>query len=112
MIDSYTFGTFVVDGKQFDSNIALINNKAKPARYLESHILKTSDFDELIAAKPEIIIIGIGASGVVDVQDEIKEHIESNNIKLIIEKTGDACNTYNSLIKEGKKVCAFLHNTC
>ncbi len=112
MIDSYTFGTFVVDGKKLDSNIVLINNIVKPARYLEGHLLRESDFDELISAKPEIIIIGTGASGVVQVQEEIKQLIESNNIRLIIEKTGEACNTYNDLIKKQKKVCAFLHNTC
>jgi len=112
MIDSYTFGSFVVDGKKFDSNVSIINGVAKQARYLYDHLLLESDFDKLIAAKPEIIIIGTGASGVVRVQEEIKELIESNGIKLVIERTGEACEIFNDLVKKGKKVCAFLHNTC
>jgi hypothetical protein len=112
MIDSFVFGSFVVDGKKFDSNISIINGVARQARYLEGHILVESDFDKLIAARPEIIIIGTGASGVVRVQEEIRQLIESNNIKLIIERTGEACDTCNDLVKDGKKVCAFLHNTC
>lgn len=40
MIDSYTFGTFVVDGKKFDSNIVLMHGSARPDLYLEGHILR------------------------------------------------------------------------
>ena len=112
MIDSFVFGSFVVDGKKFDSNISIINSVAKQARYLDGHLLVESDFDKLIAAKPEIIIIGTGASGVVRVQEEIRQLIESNGIRLIIERTGDACDTFNDLVSKGRKVCAFLHNTC
>ena len=112
MIDSFVFGSFVFDGKKFDSNIVIINGVARQARYLEGHILRESDFDKLIAAKPEIIIVGTGASGVVHVHEEIRQLIESKGIKLIIERTADACETFNELIKKRKKVCAFLHNTC
>lgn len=112
MIDSYTFGTFTIDGEKFDSNIKIIQDKASKCRYFEDHILELNDFVDLVDQKPEYIIIGIGASGVVKVPDEIIEYIEKAGIKLIIEKTGDACNTYNDLIKKNKKVCALMHNTC
>ncbi|MBW2992635.1 hypothetical protein KY345_05450 [Candidatus Woesearchaeota archaeon] len=112
MIDSYTFGTFIIDGKKFDSNVKIIQDKASKYRYFENHIIELNDFVDLVDKKPEYIIIGTGASGVVNVPDEIKEYIEKAGIKLIIEKTGDACNTYNDLIKKNKKVCALMHNTC
>lgn len=112
MIDNFTFGKFIVDGETFNSNITLINDKAKKHRYLPNHELKIDDFIELVESKPDYIIIGNGASGVIQVQDEIIEYIEKHGIKIIIEKTGDACNTYNKMIKQGKKVAAFLHDTC
>ena len=112
MIDSYTFGTFVIDGKRFDSNVKIIQGKAVKCRYFENHIIELNDFFDLVDQKPEYIIIGTGAYGVVRVPDEIKEYIEKAGIKLIMEKTGDACKTYNDLIKNNKKVCALLHNTC
>ncbi len=112
MIDSYTFGKFIVDKQTYESNIILLGDKVKPARHLPGHELKIDDFIELIDYKPEIIIIGTGESGVVKPQQEIINFIEEKEIKLLIEKTGDACNTYNNLIKQGKKVAAFLHNTC
>jgi hypothetical protein len=112
MIDSYNFGYFIIDAKRFDSNVKLMQNKAVKCRYFENHIIELNDFTDLVDRKPEYIIIGTGASGVVRVPDEIKEYIQKAGIKLIIEKTADACDTYNDLIKKNKKVCALLHNTC
>ena len=112
MIDSYKFGEFIIKGKTYKSNVILIGETAKQGRYLENHKLILDDFTELINAKPSTIIIGIGAYGVVKPPKEIIEFIEKQGINVIKEKTGDACKTYNSLLKQGKKVAAFLHNTC
>jgi hypothetical protein len=112
MIDNYKFGEFVVKGKAYKSNIILIGETVKPARYLPGHELKIDDFIPLIDSKPEYIIIGTGAYGAVEVPDEIIEHIEKHGIKTIIEETGQACQTYNTMLKQGKKIAAFLHNTC
>lgn len=112
MIENYSFGRFLIDGQEYNSNVVLIGKKVEKARYLPNHELSINDFDALVEIKPEYIIIGTGASGVMPVPSEISKFIEEKGIKLIVEKTGDACQTYNSLIKEGKKVAAFLHNTC
>lgn len=112
MIDSYIFGEFVVNGEAFKSNVVLMGNTARKARYLPEHELKIDDFFDLVGSKPSYIIIGTGAYGVVKVPEEIVEYIHKIGIKLIIQKTSEACRTYNTLIKEGKKVAAFMHNTC
>jgi hypothetical protein len=112
MIENYTFGKFVIDGKEYDSNVVLIGDNVKLARHLPNHELSLNDFSALVEFKPDYIIIGTGASGVMPVPSDISKFIQEKGIKLIVEKTGDACKTYNSLIKEGKKVAAFLHNTC
>lgn len=112
MIDSYTFGTFIIDAKRFDSNIKIIQEKAVKYRYFENHIIELNDFVDMVDKKPEYIIIGTGASGVVHVPEEIEEYIKKAGIKLIIKNTADACDTYNDLIRKKKKVCALLHNTC
>jgi len=112
MIENYTFGRFVIDGEEYHSNVVLIGDKVEKARYLPNHELSLNDFDALVEFKPDYLIIGTGASGVMPVPSEISKFIEDKGIKLIVEKTGDACKKYNSLIKKGKKVAAFLHNTC
>jgi hypothetical protein len=111
MIDSYSFGKFVIGKKEYKSNITIINGKAQEHRYLPDHELKLDDVLPLINAKPSCIIIGIGAYGVMKVPKEISEYIEKQGIKLIIEKTGAACKKYEELAKK-TKVAALLHNTC
>lgn len=112
MIEHYEFGRFIVDGKLHQSNIFLLGSEVKEARYLPGHQLKLDDILPLVDYKPEVIIIGTGSSGVMGVQKEISDYIEKRGIKLIVEKTGKACQTYNALLKKGKRVAAFLHNTC
>lgn len=112
MIDNYTFGKFVIKGKEYDSNVVLLGKTVQKARHLPSHELKIDDFIPLIDYKPEYLIIGTGAYGAVKVPQEIVDFIGKKGIKLIIQKTGEACQTYNALLEEGKKVAVFLHNTC
>ena len=112
MIDGYKFGEFTIKGKSYKSNVALIGEEVKIHRHLDDHELNLDDFTELINAKPTHLIIGTGAYGVVKPPREIIDFIENQNIVVIVEKTGKACQTYNSLLKQRIRVAALLHNTC
>lgn len=111
MIDSYTFGTFVVDGKRHDSDIYLLDDKVGFWGRTD-HVLTMDNIKRFVSAKVSVLIIGTGASGVFRVPDEIKRYLQDNGIEVIIQRTQDACNTYNELIKKGENVAAILHNTC
>ena len=112
MIQHYEFGKFKINGKTYERNVKLIGKRVLDCRYFEEHIIKLEDFVELVASQPDYLIIGTGASGVIQVPQEIITFIESRGIKLIIDKTAAACEKYNELLAAGKKVCALLHNTC
>jgi hypothetical protein len=112
MIDGYKFGEFVIDKKVYKSNVELVGTLVKIHRYLPDHELSLDDFTSLVNSKPEVIIIGTGAYGVVKPPKTIIDFIEKQKIKVIVQKTGDACKTYNEMLKQGKKVVALLHNTC
>lgn len=109
MIQSYTFGRYLIDGKEYRYDIKIIDGKISTWR---NHHMKVEDILDLIDAKPEVIVIGTGASGVLQVSNEIIELINSKDIELIIGMTGKACEKYNLLEKKGRKVCAILHGTC
>ena len=108
-IDKYQFGFFVVDGKEYDSDIRIVDDMIE---IWQDHGLTIDDVMPAIKANPKIIIIGTGSSGVVQVTDDIKQKIEQKGIKLIVEKTGEACRIYNDLRKKEKRVAAVLHSTC
>lgn len=107
-IEHYLFGSFVVDGKEYRSDIKLIGNEV---RLWHNHSLSLDDVKDVINAKPSAVIIGTGSVGVVNVKKEIVELIKSKGIKLIIAKTAQACKLYNELSKK-ENVAAILHSTC
>ncbi len=108
-IDEYRFGYFIVDGKEYDSDIRIIDNIIE---IWHDHGLSWEDVEPVVKTKPKIIVIGTGSSGVVQVSDDIKEKIKQQGIKLIIAKTQEACRIFNELRKKGERVNAVLHSTC
>lgn len=112
MIDSYQFRTFIIKGKEYNRNIKLFDKEVREYKYIPEHTLVLDDITDLINYNPLVIIIGTGAYGLMKLSKEISEYIERRRIRLVVQKTADACKTYNQSLKEGKKVAAFMHNTC
>ena len=73
--------------------------------------LRLKDIAEVIATKPEVLVIGTGASALMKVLPEVEQTLEAQDIKLITEATDTACHTYNQLCRS-QKVVAALHLTC
>jgi len=113
MIDSYDFGKIVIDGKQYTSDLIIFPSRIMSGWWRkEGHRLHIDDLSEVVKEKAEVLIIGTGYSGLMKVPTETKEFVEKEGPELIIQPTKEACKTYNSLIKSGKKVIAALHLTC
>ena len=112
MIESYNFGKIKIDGIKYYSDLIIYPDNIDCKWWREkSHLLQKNDLSNVVNYKPEILIIGTGESGLMKVTEETKNYFESKGISLIIEKTEDACNTYNKL-KDNKKIIAALHLTC
>ncbi len=69
------------------------------------------DLEEVLKAKPEIMVVGAGYYGFMKVLPETKKHLQAEGIKLIVEKTGKALKTYNERLQSNSVVEAF-HLTC
>lgn len=112
MIDSYDFGTIVVNGRKFNSDLIISNKGVNPNWWRKrGHELGKEDIEEVITQRPEILIIGTGYSGVLRVPKNIEHYIRSQGIELIVKRTEEACREYNRLCRE-KDVIAALHLTC
>jgi len=111
-IDSYHFGHIVIDGKQYSSDVIIYPDRVQGAwRRGKSHEINLEDVAGIVAEKPEALIVGSGAVGMVKVLPEVQQSLERQGIELVIEPTDEACNTYNQL-SGTKKVVAALHLTC
>ncbi len=112
MIDSYDFGRITINGKHYTTDLVVFADKIKADwRRREGHSLHIADLNEALEAKPEVLVVGTGYSGMMKVPSEIRRYIESEGIELIIQKTAEACKTFNRLSKS-RSVVAAVHLTC
>lgn len=112
MIESYDFGQIIVNGRRYTRDIIIFPDNVKDGWWRkEGHKLSLEDLKEVFEAKPEVLLIGTGYSGLMKVPQDVKDYATSKNIELIVENTRQACQTYNRLYRS-KKVIAAFHLTC
>jgi hypothetical protein len=111
-IEDYEFGSIVVNGKRFSSDVIIYPNKVEGSWWrVEGHEVCLEDIKHVLDYNPEVLIIGTGYFGRVNVLQEVTDKLASKGIMLIAKRTKDACKEYNEL-KDKKKVVAALHLTC
>ena len=112
LIESYNFGKIIINSKEFHSDIIIYKNSIDDKWWRrESHNLRSEDIKKILENKPETLIIGTGYYGLMKVPLELIKYLESNNIEVIIKKTKDACDEYNTIYQKNNVVAA-LHLTC
>ncbi len=111
-IDSYRFGKIVVDGQAYTSDVIIYPDRVDADWWREKgHSLCMEDLKEVIAAKPEVLVIGTGLPGLMSVPEDVRSHLEQQDIEVIVQNTGQAWKTYNARSNNDKTVAAF-HLTC
>lgn len=113
LIDSYNFGEIVIDGRRYFRDLILFPERVESGWWRrEGHNLSVEDLEEVLKEKPEILIVGTGYAGLMKVSKEVRDRVKALGIELIVQRTEEACRTYNNLIQSGRKVVAALHLTC
>ena len=112
MINSYDFGRITIKGKRYNTDLQVFPDKVQAGWWRkEGHRLQIMDLREVLEAKPEVLVVGTGYSGMMAVPPETRTYVESEGIELVVQKTAEACKTFNRLV-ESRKVVAALHLTC
>ncbi len=112
MIDSYIFGSIVIDGREYRKDLIIYPDRIDPTWWRrEGHRLLPEDLSAVIGYEPDILVVGTGASGRLDVPDKTRSYVGSKGIELIVAETKRACELFNELEGE-KRVVAALHITC
>ncbi|MEE9370489.1 MAG: Mth938-like domain-containing protein [Sedimentisphaerales bacterium] len=112
-IDSYQFGEVVIDGTSYSSDCLIIGDSVKSDWWREQgHSLSAKDLEAVIAAKPSVLVVGCGASGLMQVPDQTKQVLQEHNIQLETFDTYKAVQRFNELSQAGVNVAAALHLTC
>lgn len=115
LIDSYDFGSIVINRKRYTSDVIVF-----PEQVIEGwwrrigHGLCVEDLKEILNRKPKprVLVVGTGYYGRVKIPSEVKEKLQIHGIELVAQPTLEACHTFNEFLKSGKKVAGAFHLTC
>ena len=111
-IDKYQFGKIIVDGATFRHDVIIFPNHVSPDWWREEgHSLCIADLQEVVEEHPDLLIVGTGAYGRLQVDDAVKKQIREKGIDLEIFPTEQACARYNQSRRQCT-VAAALHLSC
>lgn len=112
MIDSYDFGEIVIDGKSYSADVIILPDRVIDNWWRdEGHKLCPADLWEVVQAGPEVLVVGTGYYGAMEVLPETYDYLQQKGIELRVERTAQACQLYNRL-RASRRVAAALHLTC
>lgn len=111
LIERYSFGRMIIGGKVYTADLIIAGEEIFPSWWRkEGHSLCPEDLELVIARKPEILVIGTGAYGAMDVPFETEKFLEEQGIEVIWKPTAEAVEIFNSI--SGRKKAGAFHLTC
>ena len=112
-IDAYRFGEIVVDGLKYHNDIIIFSDHILDSWWRKKgHEVQLKDLEEVLREKDiEVLVIGKGDPGYMDLNSETKKALEARGIQVILQPTKKAWKTFNA-IKEIRKTVGAFHLTC
>ena len=111
-IDWYQFGAIVIDGHHYAHDVIIYPDHVDGTWWRDAgHTLVPGDLREVLRSPPEVLVIGQGSIGRMDVPAATRRELQAAGIEVIAELTARACETYNRLCGT-QRVVAALHLTC
>ena len=112
-IEEYDFGKIRIDGRPYSGDLILYPDRIEKDWWRkQGHYLQIEDLSGLVGTPCDALIIGTGAHGAMQVAAEVEKWLKERGIPWERHRTGKACERYNALVDEGKRVIAALHLTC
>jgi hypothetical protein len=111
-IGSFRFGRIVVDGAAYNKDLIILPDKVLPNWWrVEGHTLSLNDLQPVLDAGPEVLVIGKGVFGRLEVPEATSRALEASGLELVVLRTDKACQRYNEL-SDRRSVSAALHLSC
>jgi hypothetical protein len=111
-IQDYQFGYMVVDGERHTRDLILLPDQVVANWWRkEGHRLDVEDLREVLDVAPEVLVVGTGAYGLMQVPEETRRAVEAAGIQLQAARTGQAWQMYNDL-RERQSTAGAFHLTC
>ena len=111
-IDRYEFGLIVIEGQTFKNDVLIWPGRVKSDWWRqEAHLLQLDDVAEALAADPQVLVVGQGEPGKMQVDPALAAYLQEREVELISRPTREACRVINDLSGK-RRLAAALHLTC
>jgi hypothetical protein len=111
-VDHYEFGTITIDGQSYRNDILIWPGRIKTNWWRrEGHFLQLDDVAEALAADPQVLVVGRGAYGRMEVDPALAAYLQDLGVELMAYPTREACQVINDLAGK-RRLAAALHLTC
>ena len=117
-ITQFDWGKFTINGEVHSpgqgvgKDIFLSAEGVSAWHEREKHKLKPEMLMRALKRSPEILLIGTGVEGALEIGKKALEAAKIAGVPLVAMRTPDACQEYNRLFQLGKKVILLAHGTC
>lgn len=112
-ITGYRFGKIDIGGRAYSSDLIVTPERIVDNwRRREGHNLVVADLAEVVAARPDIVVVGTGYYGRMAVSEEARRFLEAQGIGVRAARTRQAVQDFNQLQDQQARVVAALHLTC
>jgi hypothetical protein len=111
-IESYVSGRAVIDGQLHTRDVIILPDRVLGGWWRKAgHALGPEDLEAVFEAAPEVLVVGQGAQGMMQVTAETRQALQGAGIELLAQRSDQACETYNAL-REERVAAAALHLAC
>ena len=112
-ISGYRFGRIDIDGRAYTSDVIITPERVDDRWWRrEGHTLGIDDVAGVLAARPDVVIIGTGYFGRMSVPVETRQYLQAQGAEVHEAHTRAAVQEFNRLLKQPGRVVAALHLTC
>ncbi len=112
-IDAYSYGRIRVCGDDFDEDLIIFPDKVEPYwRRRDAHVLSITDLETVIDYSPDLLIVGTGTVGNLQLEAAARETLRKKGIDCIDERTDRAWQIFNQEIERDTRVVGAFHLTC
>lgn len=119
-IEAFEWGRFVIigeihsaDGEGVGKDICIIDGEVTPWEARHGHRLDPNMVEPVLGLGIDILVIGNGVYGRIKVRNKTLKKIRDDGVEeILVEKTPDACKSYNQFYHQGKRVALLAHGTC
>lgn len=113
MIEKYSFGRMTIAGRTYTDDVKIVDGRVRPDWWRPGgHVIAAGDVQDVLEHAPDVLVVGIGASGMASVADDLRREAQGRGVDLRVHPTAEAVTVFNALRDEGANVDGAFHLTC